>query len=173
MELNQGIQLSHTFKEIQHNHLQEKISHLQQEIERLSRYEMESSLFRESLFVWLLEGRVTVSEIPQAIRLTPDSASVYTHAFRNAESKRDAQYGIEVLRLFKDDLMYLVSTDNITEQKYSRLLIKWLGYMKRGKIAFKGDKDFDGYFQQEKGINRGLFDAAGLSGRIKKGKKGS
>lgn len=154
------------FKKIQEQigtqYLQEKIHHLQQEIERLSRYEMESSLFRESLSVWLLEGRVTVSDIPQAIRLTPDSVSVYTHAFRNAEAKRDAQYGIEVLRLFQDDLKYLVSIDSITEQQYSRLFIKWLGYMERGKIVFKGDKDFDGYFQTQKEINRRLFEDVGL-----------
>lgn len=158
MELSQAIQ----FEEIQQNHLRGKIKQLQQEIDRLSQYEMESSLFRESLSAWLLEGKVTISEIPQVIRLTPDNASIYTHAFRNAEARRDAQYGIEVLGLFQDDLLYIASTDRITEQQYSSLLIKWLGYMERGKIAFKGDKDFDGYFQKQKGINRDLFDVAGL-----------
>lgn len=50
----------------------------------------------------------------------------------------------------------------MSQKQYTKWLEKWLSFLERGKIAFKGDEDFERYFQDQKEANRGLFNDYGL-----------
>lgn len=145
-----------------YHHFQEKISYLENEVKRLSSYEYDYRLLRDVVADCLLQGQLTVSELPQAIRLIQDDDLFYTYAWRFTEAKGDSQYGILILKILQSDLNYLNSIGQLSQKQYTKWLEKWLSFLERGKIAFKGDEDFERYFQDQKEANRGLFNAYGL-----------
>lgn len=53
----------------EYQYFKDKISHLEREVSRLSPYEYEHRLLKDVIADCLLQGQITVSELPQAIRL--------------------------------------------------------------------------------------------------------
>lgn len=143
-------------------YLQAKISYLEGEVSRLSPYEYEHRLLRDVIADCLLQGHLTVSELPQTIRLIQDDDLFYLYAWRFVEAKGDCQSGIIILKTLQDDLNYLFSIGKMSQERYSQWIEKWLSFLERGKIAFKGEKDFERYFQDQKEASRGIFDDYGL-----------
>ncbi|MCW1793518.1 hypothetical protein, partial [Streptococcus agalactiae] len=105
----------------------------------------------------LLQGQITVSELPQAIRLIQGDDLFYTYAWRFVEATGDCQAGITILKILQDDLNYFFAIGKLSQKQYSQWLEKWLSFLERGRIAFKGEKDFERYFQDQKEANRSLF----------------
>lgn len=140
-----------------YHYFQEKISALESEVNRLSPYEYDYRLLRDVVADCLLQGQLTVSDLPQAIRLMQDDDLFYTYAWRFVEATGDCQAGIIILKMLQDDLNYLFSIGKMSQKQYSQWLEKWLSFLERGKIAFKGDEDFERYFQDQKEVNRSLF----------------
>lgn len=146
------------FNDEQKDHyFQEKISALESEVSRLSPYEYDYRLLRDVVADCLLQGRLTVSELPQVTRLLQNDDLFYTYAWRFVEAKGAYQEGIIILKTLQDDLNYLLSIGKLSQEQYSQWLEKWLSFLERGKIAFKGEKDFERYFQDQKEVNRSLF----------------
>ncbi|MDK6856801.1 hypothetical protein QP351_10035, partial [Aerococcus sp. UMB7533] len=75
-----------------------KISHLESEVIRLSPYESDCRRLRDVIASSLLQGQLTLSELPQAIRLIQDDDLFYTYAWRFVEAKGDCQSGIIILK---------------------------------------------------------------------------
>lgn len=146
-----------TNQEQAYHYFQEKISALESEVKRLSLYEYDYRLLRDVVADCLLQGQLTVSDLPQAIRLMQDDDLFYTYAWRFVEATGDCQAGIIILKMLQDDLNYLFSIGKMSQKQYSQWLEKWLSFLERGKIAFKGEKDFERYFQDQKEVNRSLF----------------
>ena len=146
----------------EYHYFQEKINDLESEVNRLSPYEYDYRLLRDVVADCLLQGQLTISELPQAIRLMQDDVLFYTYAWRFTEAKGDSQYGILILKILQSDLNYLNSIGQMSQKQYTKWLEKWLSFLERGKIAFKGDEDFERYFQDQKDANRGLFNDYGL-----------
>lgn len=146
----------------EYQYFQEKISHLESEVIRLSPYESDCRRLRDVIASSLLQGQLTLSELPQAIRLIQDDDLFYTYAWRFVEAKRDCQSGIIILKILQDDLNYLFSIGKMSQKQYSQWLEKWLSFLERGRIAFKGEKDFERYFQDQKEASRSLFNDYGL-----------
>ncbi|MBE3600765.1 hypothetical protein [Streptococcus agalactiae] len=142
----------------EHHYFQEKISYLESEIKRLSPYEYEHRLLKEVIADCLLQGQLTVSELPQAIRLIQGDDLFYTYAWRFVEATGDWQAGITILKILQDDLNYFFTIGKLSQKQYSQWLEKWLSFLERGKIAFKGDKNFERYFQEQEEANRRLFE---------------
>lgn len=149
-------------KEQAYHYFQEKISALESEVSRLSPYEYDYRLLRDVVADCLLQGQLTVSELPQAIRFMQDDDLFYTYAWRLVEAKRDCQAGIILLKTLQDDVNYLFLIGKLSHKQYSQWLEKWLSFLERGKIAFKGDEDFERYFQEQKEKHRELFEAFGI-----------
>lgn len=149
-------------KEQEYHYLQEKISALESEVSRLSSYEYDYRLLRDVVADCLLQGQLTVSELPQAIRFIQDDDLFYTYAWRLVEAKRDCQAAIIILKTLQDDLNYLFLIGKLSHKQYSQWLEKWLSFLERGKITFKGDEDFERYFQEQKEKHRELFEAFGI-----------
>ncbi|SER10587.1 hypothetical protein [Streptococcus gallolyticus] len=145
-----------------YHYFQEKISALESEVSRLSPYEYDYRLLRDVVADCLLQGQLTISDLPQTTRLTQDDDLFYTYAWRFTEAKGDSQYGILILKILQSDLNYLNSIGQLSQKQYTKWLEKWLIFLERGKIAFKGDEDFERYFQDQKEANRGLFKDYGL-----------
>ncbi|EPW38747.1 hypothetical protein, partial [Streptococcus agalactiae] len=99
----------------------------------------------------------TVSELPQAIRLIQGDDLFYTYAWRFVEATGDCQAGITILKILQDDLNYFFAIGKLSQKQYSQWLEKWLSFLERGRIAFKGEKDFERYFQDQTEANRSLF----------------
>ncbi|HEP3477143.1 TPA: hypothetical protein VCN21_000758 [Streptococcus pyogenes] len=146
----------------EYQYFKDKISHLEREVSRLSPYEYEHRLLKDVIADCLLQGQITVSELPQAIRLIQDDDLFYTYAWRFVEAKGDCQSGIIILKMLRDDLNYLFSIGKMSQKQYSQWLEKWLSFLERGRIAFKGEKDFERYFQDQKEASRSLFNDYGL-----------
>ncbi|HEL0246575.1 TPA: hypothetical protein TUD09_000784 [Streptococcus equi subsp. zooepidemicus] len=134
-----------------------KISLLESEVKRLSPYEYEHRLLKDVIADCLLQGQLTISELPQAIRLIQDDDLFYTYAWRFVEATGDCQAGITILKILQDDLNYFFAIGKLSQKQYSQWLEKWLSFLERGRIAFKGEKDFERYFQDQKEANRSLF----------------
>lgn len=134
-----------------------KISLLESEVKRLSHYEYEHRLLKDVIADCLLQGQLTISELPQAIRLIQDDDLFYTYAWRFVEATGDCQAGITILKILQDDLNYFFAIGKLSQKQYSQWLEKWLSFLERGRIAFKGEKDFERYFQDQKEANRSLF----------------
>lgn len=149
-------------QEQEYHYFQEKISALESEVSRLSPYEYDYRLLRDVIANCLLQGQLTVNKLPHAIRLIQDDDLFYTYAWRFTEAKGDPQYGTLILKILQSDLNYLNSIGRLSQKQYTKWLEKWLSFLERGKIAFKGDEDFERYFQDQKEANRGLFNAYGL-----------
>lgn len=145
-----------------YHYFQEKISALESEVSRLSPYEYDYRLLRDVIADCLLQGQLTISELPQAIRLIQDDDLFYTYAWRFVEATGDCQAGIVILKMLQDDLNYLFSIGKMSQKQYSQWLEKWLSFLERGKIAFKREKAFERFFQEHKEANRGLFKDYGL-----------
>ncbi|UUM56488.1 hypothetical protein NQZ93_04115 [Streptococcus suis] len=139
----------------------EEISYLKKEIARLSQYEYEHRLLTECLANCLLQGRMRMSHCPRELRIKEEDL-FYTYAWRFVEAKKDVQSGIELLELLNEDITYFVSVGTLSINTYSYWIEKWLSFLQRGTIAFKGDNDFECYFQKQKEANRSLFSNFGL-----------
>ena len=142
--------------------LKEEIASLKQEITRLSWFAYEHELLSEPLLDWVLYGRVKISEFPRPIRMSEYGDELYIYAFRYAEAKRDASYGLNILTLLQEDMTHCATAGSITQKEYAHRLERWIRYMDRGKIAFKGDENFESYFQEQKEAHRSLFETYGL-----------
>ena len=142
--------------------LKEEIASLKQEINRLSWFAYEHELLSEPLLEWILDGKVKISEIPRAVRMSSYGDELYIYAWRYAEAKQDAFYGMRILTLLQEDIKHCVIADSISQTEYVYRLEQWIKYMARGKMVFKGDKNFERYFQEQKAANRSLFDTEGL-----------
>lgn len=149
-------------KEQAYHYFQEKISALESEVSRLSSYEYDYRLLRDVVADCLLQGQLTVSELPQAICLIQDDDLFYTYAWRFVEAKGDCQAAIILLKTLQDDVTYLFLIGKLSHKQYSQWLEKWLSFLERGRIAFKGDEDFERYFQEQKEKHRELFEAFGI-----------
>lgn len=149
-------------KEQAYHYFQEKISALESEVSRLSSYEYDYRLLRDVVADCLLQGQLTVSELPQAIRLIQDDDLFYAYAWRFVEAKGDCQAAIILLKTLQDDVTYLFLIGKLSHKQYSQWLEKWLSFLERGRIAFKGDEDFERYFQEQKEKHRELFEAFGI-----------
>ncbi|HEL0016749.1 hypothetical protein [Streptococcus equi] len=141
----------------EYQYFKDKISHLESEVSRLSSYEYEHRLLRDVIADCLLQGLLTVSELPQAIRLIKDDDLFYTYSWRFVEATGNCQAGITILKILQDDLNYFFAIGKLSQKQYSQWLEKWLSFLERGRIAFKGEKDFERYFQDQKEANRSLF----------------
>ena len=154
------------FNDLQKQHgtreLKDKITSLEQEITHLSWFAYEHELLSEPLLEWILDGRVKIDEIPRAIRMSSYGDEIYIYAWRYVEAKQDAFYGMRILTLLQEDIKYCAIADSISQTEYVYRLEQWINYMNRGKMAFKGDENFERYFQEQKKINRSLFDTEGL-----------
>lgn len=142
--------------------LKEKITSLEQEITRLSWFAYEHELLSELLLDWVLYGRVKISEFPRPIRMSEYGDELYIYAWRYAEAKHDASYGLNILTLLQEDMTHCATAGSITQKEYAHRLERWIRYMDRGKIAFKGDENFESYFQEQKEAHRSLFETYGL-----------
>lgn len=158
---NRVNELRHPQEQAYH-YFQEKISALESEVSRLSPYEYDYRLLRDVVADCLLQGQLTVGDLPQAIRLKQDDDLFYTYAWRFTEAKGDSQYGILILKMLQSDLNYLNSIGRLSQKHYTKWLEKWLSFLERGRRAFKGDEAFERYFQEQKEANRGLFKDYGL-----------
>ncbi|HFR5317317.1 hypothetical protein ACRPML_00140 [Streptococcus uberis] len=141
----------------EYQYFKDKISHLESEVSRLSSYEYEHRLLRDIIADCLLQGQLTVSELPQAIRLIKDDDLFYTYSWRFVEATGNCQAGITILKILQGDLNYFFAIGKLSKKQYSQWLEKWLSFLERGRIAFKGEKDFERYFQDQKEANRSLF----------------
>ena len=154
------------FNDLQKQHgtreLKDKITSLEQEITRLSWFAYEHELLSEPLLEWILDGKVKISEIPRAVRMSSYGDELYVYAWRYAEAKQDAFYGMRILTLLQEDIKHCAVADSISQTEYVYRLEQWIKYMARGKMVFKGDENFERYFQEQKTANRSLFDTEGL-----------
>ena len=121
----------------EYQYFKDKISHLEREVSRLSPYEYEHRLLKDVIADCLLQGQIT--------------------AWRFVEATGDCQAGITILKILQDDLNYFFAIGKLSQKQYSQWLEKWLSFLERGRIAFKGEKDFERYFQDQKEANRSLF----------------
>lgn len=103
-----------------------------------------------------------MSHCPRELRIKEEEDLFYTYAWRFVEAKKDVQSGIELLELLNEDITYFVSVGTLSINTYSYWIEKWLSFLQRGTIAFKGDNDFECYFQKQKEANRSLFSNFGL-----------
>ena len=74
------------FNNLQKQHgtreLKDKITSLEQEITRLSWFAYEHELLSEPLLEWILDGKVKISEIPRAVRMSSYGDELYVYAWR-------------------------------------------------------------------------------------------
>ncbi|SEM39791.1 hypothetical protein SAMN04487839_1255, partial [Streptococcus gallolyticus] len=66
-------------QEQEYHYFQEKISALESEVSRLSPYEYDYRLLRDIVADCLLQGQLTISDLPQTTRLTQDDDLFYTY----------------------------------------------------------------------------------------------
>ncbi|HHT7814725.1 TPA: hypothetical protein ACT2IF_002118 [Streptococcus suis] len=125
-------------------------------------YEHEYHLLTEFLANCLLQGRIRINQCPRELRIKVEEDLFYTYAWRFIETTQDVQYGIELLQLLNEDMRYSVFIGTLSVNNYSYWLEKWISFLQRGRMVFKGDDKFECYFQKQKEANRGLFAYFGL-----------
>lgn len=84
--------------------LKREIEALEEMIAYLTPYKRMFESLEEPLCGWLLYGRVKIEELPLDSRLF---SHAYNYAWRYAESKHYATYGMAILDLFQSDMAEL------------------------------------------------------------------
>lgn len=134
--------------------LKRKIEALEEMITYLTPYKRMFESLEEPLCGWLLYGRVKIEEIPIDSRLF---SHAYNYAWRYAEAKHDADYGMAILDLFQSDMVELVHLEKLDQEAYGEYLEQWMQYLARGLSAFKDSKDYDHYFLKLQDNHKELF----------------
>ncbi|HEO5725321.1 TPA: hypothetical protein VA575_000075 [Streptococcus agalactiae] len=134
--------------------LKREIEALEEMVAYLTPYKRMFESLKEPLYDWLLYGRVKIEELPLEVRT---ESLAYTHAWRYAEAKRDATYGMAILDLFQSDMAELVHLGKLDQEAYGEYLEQWLQYLARGLSAFKDSKDYDQYFLKLQEAHKELF----------------
>lgn len=119
---------------------------------------------RRVIFEALLKHQLKLSDIPQELRLSNLDCDGYFSlaAHRYASDSSDTTYLTEVLSTMYEDASYGVTQGIINYREFHELICAWLNYLDYDKIEFKGDKDFELYFQEQKERHRSFFEAFGL-----------
>lgn len=119
---------------------------------------------REIVFVALLNHKLKLSDISQEVRVCEEGLTntYYTAAHRYAYECRKSQVAIEVLSMMYDDVTWATSTGQIDQKIYNERIKEWLKYLDFDIMWFKGDQDFECYFQEQKEANRDLFETYGM-----------
>lgn len=116
---------------------------------------------RKVIFKGLLRHQVTLRDIPQTLRMNPIENNGYfcVAAHRYASGSGDIDYLTEVLSTMYEDAAYGVSSGVINHTEFYELICSWLNYLDYDKIEFKGDDDFERYFQEQKARHKEYFEA--------------
>lgn len=119
---------------------------------------------RELICLSLLKKQLKLSDIPQESRMNGFETAGYFSiaAHRYASDSGDISYLTEVLSIMYEDAAYGALNGIINKSEFHELICQWLNYFDYDKIEFKGDKNFDRYFQEQKEKHRDLFRAFGL-----------
>ena len=131
-----------------------QIAALEEMVAELTAYQRLFERLKEPLYDWLLYGRVKIEELPLEVRT---ESLAYTHAWRYAEAKHDADYGMAILDLFQSDMTELVHLEKLDQEAYGEYLEQWMQYLARGLSAFKDSKDYDHYFLKLQEAHKELF----------------
>ena len=134
--------------------LKREIAALEEMITYLTPYKRMFESLEEPLYGWLLYGRVKIEEIPIDSRVF---SHAYHYAWRYAEAKHDATYGMAILDLFQSDMAELVHLGKLDQEAYGEYLKQWLRYLAFGLSAFKDSKDYDQYFLKLQEAHKELF----------------
>ncbi len=134
--------------------LKREIEALEEMITYLTPYKRMFESLKEPLYDWLLYGRVKIEELPLEVRT---ESLAYTHAWRYAEAKHDADYGMAILDLLQSDMAELVHLGKLNQEAYGEYLEQWMQYLARGLSAFKDSKDYDQYFLKLQEAHKELF----------------
>lgn len=135
--------------------LQREIAALEEMVAYLTPYKWMFEALEEPLYDWLLYGKVKIEEIPLDGRRFDHA---YTYAWRYAEAKHDATYGIAILDLLQSDMTELVQLGKLDQEAYGEYLEQWMQYLARGLSAFKDSKDYDNYFLKLQEAHTALFE---------------
>ncbi|MCY7172898.1 hypothetical protein MK543_09700 [Streptococcus gallolyticus subsp. gallolyticus] len=136
--------------------LKREIAALEEMTAALTPYQRMFKDLEEPLYDWLLYGRVNIEELPRDIRMWRHILA-YTYAWRYAEAKHDADYGMAILDLLQSDMTELVHLGKLNQEAYGEYLEQWLRYLARGLSAFKDSKDYDQYFLKLQEAHKELF----------------
>jgi len=119
---------------------------------------------RSVIFKALLRHQLKLSDIPQELRLSSLDVDGYfsVAAHRYASDSGDIAYLTEILSTMYEDAVYGVTSGIIHHREFHELICSWLNYFDYDKIEFKGDDDFERYFQEQKERHRDFFKAFGL-----------
>ncbi|HEM3623273.1 TPA: hypothetical protein U1C34_002098 [Streptococcus suis] len=134
--------------------MRREIASLKEMISYLTPYKRMFETLEETLYGWLLHGKVKIDEIPLDSRRF---SHAYTYAWRYAEAKQDVTYGMAILDLFQSDMIELVQSKEIDKETYGEYLKQWMQYLARGLSAFKNSKDYDNYFLKLQEAHTELF----------------
>ncbi|WP_449457631.1 hypothetical protein [Streptococcus suis] len=134
--------------------MRREIADLKEMVSYLTPYKRMFESLEETLYGWLLHGKVKIDEIPLDSRRF---SHAYTYAWRYAEAKHDATYGMAILELFRSDMIELVQLGDIDQETYGDYLKQWMQYLARGLSAFKDSKDYDSYFLELQESHTELF----------------
>ncbi|WP_431770596.1 hypothetical protein [Streptococcus gallolyticus] len=134
--------------------LKREIAALEEMVAYLTPYKRMFESLEEPLYGWLLYGRVKIEEIPIDSRRF---SHAYNYAWRYAEAKHDATYGMAILDLLQSDMTELVHLEKLDQEAYGEYLEQWMQYLARGLYAFKDSKDYDHYFLKLQEAHKELF----------------
>lgn len=112
----------------------------------------------------LLKNQLKLSDIPRENRINSLETSGYfgITAHRYASNSGDIAYLTEILSIMYEDAAYGAMNGIINKSEFRTLICQWLNYFDYDKIEFKGDKNFERYFQEQKEKHKDLFEAFGL-----------
>lgn len=132
--------------------------------EEISEFDYIYEALRRVISLFLLKNQLMLSDIPQESRMNRLETDGYfsVAAHRCARDSNNVAYLTGVLSMMYEDAIYGVSNDIITFREFYELICQWLNYFSYDKIEFKGDKNFERYFQEQKEKHRELFEAFGL-----------
>ena len=121
-------------------------------------------VLRRIIFKGLLRHQFKLSDISQELRISRLEVSGYfsVAAHRYASDNGDITYLTEVLSIMYEDAVYGVRSGVINHKEFYDLICSWLNYFDYDKIEFKGDDNFESYFQEQKERHRDYFEAFGL-----------
>ncbi|EGS27571.1 hypothetical protein [Streptococcus agalactiae] len=112
----------------------------------------------------LLKNQLKLSDMSRENRINCLETSGYfgIAAHRYASDSGDITYLTEVLSIMYEDAAYGAMNGIINKNEFHALICQWLNYFDYDKIEFKGDKNFERYFQEQKEKHGELFEAFGL-----------
>lgn len=123
---------------------------------------------RQLIGLSLLKNQLKLSDMPRESRMNSLEISGYFSilAHRYACDGGDVDYLTEVLSIMYDDAIYGVMNEIINQSEFHALICQWLNYIDYDKIEFKGDKNFERYFQEQKVKHSELFSSFGMEKNI-------